>query len=73
MMYKVIVSFSDLQDERHAYRVGDEFPRSGLKVSKKRITELASDKNRRGMPLIKKVEEKKNDSNGDVPVSEKLV
>ncbi len=56
-MYRVIKAFTDLQDNNHAYSVGDTFPRKGLKVSKARIAELASDKNRRGIPLIVKVEE----------------
>lgn len=57
MMYKVIKYFEDLQDNSHPYNEGDKFPRKGLKVSKARIAELASDKNRRGVPLIVKVEE----------------
>ena len=57
MMYKVIKYFEDLQDSRHPYNEGDTFPRKGLKASKARIAELASDKNRRGIPLIVKVEE----------------
>lgn len=56
-MYKAIVFFKDLQDDKHEYNVGDEFPREGKKVTKKRIAELASDKNRRGIPLIEKVED----------------
>lgn len=58
-MYKVIVGFADLQDpyeghEGYPYQVGDEYPRPGMEVSDERIAELASDKNRRGVPLIKK-------------------
>ena len=61
-MYKVIVSFSDMQDDRHVYNAGDSFPRKGMKVSDKRIAELASSDNARKQPLIEKVaEEKKND------------
>ena len=61
-MYKVISYFTDLQDFNHPYKVGDEFPRLGLKVSDKRLEELASSKNKQGKPLIKKVEEpKEND------------
>ena len=58
-MYKVISYFTDLQDFNHPYKVGDEFPRLGLKVSDKRLEELASNKNKQGKPLIKKVEETK--------------
>lgn len=60
-MYKVISYFTDLQDFNHPYKVGDEFPRLGLKVSDKRLEELASNKNKQGKPLIKKAEEPKQD------------
>lgn len=57
MAYKVIVRFVDLQDNRHEYNKGDAFPREGKRVSKKRIAELAGDKNRRGIPLIAETED----------------
>ena len=57
-MYKVIKSFTDLQDNNYAYYVGDTFPHNGVEVDAERITELASDKNRLGVPLIEKVAEK---------------
>lgn len=56
-MYKVIVYFEDLQDKNHQYNEGDTYPRKGLKPTAKRIEELATDKNIRGIPLIKAVEE----------------
>ena len=51
-MYKVVKYFTDLQDDNHAYNVGDTYPREGLSVTKKRINELKSNKNRQGIPLI---------------------
>ena len=57
-MYKVIKSFTDLQDNNYAYYVGDTFPHNGVEVSAERLAELASDKNRRGVPLIEEVAEK---------------
>lgn len=57
-MYIVIEKFQDLQDE-HTYEVGDKFPFDKRRVSKKRLAELAGDKNKRGMPLIEKVEKEK--------------
>ena len=57
-MYKVIKSFTDLQDNNYAYYVGDTFPHNGVDVCDERIAELASDKNRRGVPLIEEVVEK---------------
>lgn len=56
MMYKVIKYFEDLQDNARPYNEGDTYPRKGLRVSKARLAELASDKNRRGEPLIVEVE-----------------
>ena len=57
-MYRVIKSFTDLQDNNYAYYVGDTFPHNGVEVVAERIAELASDKNRLGVPLIEDVAEK---------------
>lgn len=57
-MYKVIESFTDLQDNNYVYYVGDTFPHNGVDVDAGRIEELASDKNRRGVPLIEEIEDK---------------
>ena len=59
MSYEVIRYFTDLQDFNHAYKVGDKFPRLGMKVSEERLKELASNKNKQGVPLIKLVKEVK--------------
>ena len=57
MKYTVIKFFTDLQDNNHAYNVGDEYPHVGAKKpSKERIEELSSNKNRQNCPLIKAVE-----------------
>lgn len=55
-MYKVIKYFTDLQDNNYKYHVGDEFPHKGTEVSEARLEELSSDKNRRHVPVIEKVE-----------------
>lgn len=60
LMYKVIKSFTDLQDNNYAYYVGDTFPHNGVEVGAERIAELASDKNRLGVPLIEEIENKTN-------------
>lgn len=57
MKYKTLVFWTDLQDNKHPYNPGDEYPRKGLRPTKKRIAELSSDQNKRGLPLIKAVEE----------------
>lgn len=70
-MYKVIERFKDLRDNGHVYNVGDVFPRDGVTVSKKRIKELESGKNRRGISLIKEVRD--DDADRGVPGTEELV
>lgn len=57
-MYKVLKRFKDLKDHGYTYNAGEQYPRKGLKVGKRRLQELASDQNRRGIPLIQFVEEK---------------
>ena len=56
-MYRVIKGFTDLR-HHHAYSVGDNFPHNGVDVDSERIEELASDKNRLGVPLIEEIAEK---------------
>lgn len=58
-MYRVIKYFTDLQDNNHAYNVGDVFPRHGMNVSENRIEELSTNKNRQHTPLIEYVETEK--------------
>ena len=57
-MYRVIKHFVDLQDNNYKYDVGDTYPRKGLNVLQSRINELASNKNRQGVPLIDEIPEK---------------
>ena len=57
-MYRVINRFFDLQDNNHAYSVGDTFPHNGVEVDAKRIAELASNKNRLCVPLIEEIAER---------------
>lgn len=58
MSYKVIYPFTDLQDNNHPYKVGDNFPRLGLVVSEARLKQLAGENNKRGKALIEVVEDK---------------
>ena len=57
-MYRVIKSFTDLQANNYAYYVGDTFPRNGVEAGAERVSELSSDKNLQGVPLIEEVAEK---------------
>lgn len=65
MAYKVTIEFADLKDDKHVYKVGDTYPRSGAKPTSKRITELASDKNRLGYALITEIKTRKRKENAD--------
>lgn len=57
-MYKVIRKFFDLQDNDHMYSEGDIFPHNNIEVGQERIEELLSDRNKMGVSLIEKIEEK---------------
>ena len=54
--YVSVYLWKDLQDNGYIYKKGDIYPREGLEVSKKRIKELSSTKNKIGKVLIEKVE-----------------
>jgi hypothetical protein len=54
--YQVVRNFTDSQDDKHVYRVGDKFPRSG-RAKKERIEELSSSDNALGKPVIAEAEE----------------
>lgn len=59
--YKVIRYFTDLQDNNHAYNVGDTYPRTGVELDEKRAAELAGSANKQTRPLIELVEEDKGE------------
>ena len=65
-MYEVIKRFADLQDGRYVINVGDVYPREGVKPTKKRISELASDKNKLKTPLIVEIEEIETEAEEDI-------
>lgn len=65
-MFKVIKRFADLQDGRYVYSVGDVYPREGVKPTKKRISELASNKNKLKTPLIVEIEEIETEAEEDI-------
>ena len=60
-MYRVIKAFTDMQDNNYVYDPTDPsrntYPRKGLNVLQSRINELASNKNRQGVPLIEEIPE----------------
>lgn len=65
-MYKVIVRFTDLQDNNHLYEVGDTYPREGYSPSAWRYRELSSTKNKRGVVLIEKESEPVTEAEEDI-------
>jgi hypothetical protein len=69
-MYKVVKLFTDLQDNNHKYKVGDEYARLGLKPSLARIRELSSDENRQKTILIKEVDEFEEENTKDESLAE---
>lgn len=66
-MYRVIKYFTDLQDSRHPYHVGDQYPRDGKEVSEARIAELSGNKNRQKTPLIKFFEDEPQSEMAEAP------
>ena len=73
-MYKVLVMFTDLQDNGYKYLPGNEYPRKGLNPSPERIVELSTTANKRHIKLIEsdgtdelpKKEEKAFEDMGDI-------
>ena len=62
-MYRVVHIFYDMEDKnKHVYMVNDIFPHDGRKISKKRLEELSSTKNKIGEVLIELVDENAEDN-----------
>ncbi|PEO51534.1 hypothetical protein [Bacillus toyonensis] len=53
--YVVLENFTDLQDDNHVYRKGNQYPRKG-RNKKERVEELSGNDNLRSAPLIKELE-----------------
>ncbi|MGX5574883.1 hypothetical protein ACWKTS_26615 [Bacillus toyonensis] len=53
--YVVLEDFTDLQDDNHVYRKGNQYPRKG-RTKKERVEELSGNDNLRSAPLIKELE-----------------
>lgn len=59
--YKVISSFLDLEDGKHIYHEGDDYPYDGQTPSKRRVQQLSTNGNKLGRPLIVKMPDSKKD------------
>lgn len=66
-MYRVKVSFQDLEDNRHQYHAGDTFPRPGLEVSEARLHSLLTGENRRKLKIIEEVSDDGLESSAQSP------
>lgn len=56
--YEVLHKFIDLEDKKKVYNVGDTYPKpANKKIPHERILELSTSDNKRGMVLIKELEE----------------
>lgn len=72
-MYKVIHSFFDIEDKtKHVYEIGDKFPFDDRKISKKRIEELSSNKNKIGEVLIDLDSDNYDNFNDDTNLNDNL-
>ena len=79
-MFKVIRYFVDLEDNNHAYRVGDVYPREGKTVSRERINALLSGNNKRRVKCIEEdiktisepIEEAQNEDKAEVSENEEI-
>lgn len=58
-MYRTTQRFYDLEDDRHLYQAGDEYPRKGHNPTRARIEELSTDRNKMHTPLIEEVKKPK--------------
>lgn len=59
-MYKVLLNFADLQDDKYIYLAGDTYPREGYTPDKERIDELCGSDNAFGKPIIAEAKTKKS-------------
>ncbi|USK48866.1 hypothetical protein LIT38_20365 [Bacillus sp. CMF12] len=60
--YEAIAAFKDGQDDNKQYNKGDRYPfPANKKVSADRLKELSSHDNKAGYPVIKEIEEGKEE------------
>lgn len=60
--YEAIAAFRDGDDNNKQYNKGDRYPLPvNKKVSTQRLKELSSEKNKLGYPVIKEIEEGKEE------------
>jgi hypothetical protein len=56
MKFEVIQNFTDSQDKRKKYKVGDSFPQpANKKISEERLASLLSADNKLGRPVIREI------------------
>jgi len=70
MIYKVVNSFTDLEDNKTLYRVGDDYPKGDHKPSKKRIKELSEIHPKQKRIFIEEVEDEDEKADREAKESE---
>lgn len=61
--YRVISPFLDLEDGKHVYKEGDDYPYDFQTPSKRRLNQLSTSNNKLGRPLIEKLPDEKASKN----------
>lgn len=67
MAYKVLIDFTDLEDNKHVYHKGDVYPRKGLNPTSERYAELATEANKMGFALIERKTPKREKTTKSTP------
>lgn len=65
-MYKVIRTFTDLEDKRRLCEVGHSYPRKGLEPTPERIEALTSSDNKIGKPVIEEIDVTQKDDQENI-------
>ncbi len=61
---KVLIAFTDNEDNNHVYNVGDEYPRENAQATDERIAYLLSDKNKFKRPVLEQEKQRKGVKKG---------
>lgn len=64
-MYIVLRNFTDLEDGKHKYLMGEEYPRKGYEPTEERVKELLGKENKACMKLIQEVKAPKSEEKAE--------
>ena len=57
-MFKVLITFADLHDDKYIYHAGEDYPREGYTPEEARISELSGYDNAFKAPIITEIKNK---------------